>query len=547
MAALSGAPITSPYAPNAVELRTWIERMIAALRFVELVTAVISLIMKMRDLNTELVRKVEGHRRRRPPSETLERLERQLVLEFSVATPEKAPPADAPKDETKAKPSRRGKHPGRAAFAAHLPRIIELNAVPAALRICPVCGRTMTAVSPSVCEYLDVIPAQAVVVQRHDECLACPADDTIVSAPPPPQLVERGKLSRRFIVEALANKYLDHQPIERQAGNWARSGVDIAAQTLGRSVAIAIDLLAPISALIWSATRGRALLSNDATGLRVLDRDHQDGVRTGTMWCWIGDARWVSFVYAPEGDAESVKGFLGNELARSVQCDGTNLMSFIERAGGKRPGCWSHGRRRFVPLAREGDRIALDGLRLIRRLFAVERLSAMCNESAGERAARRRGQSVPVLEELRAWLDREREREPPKTPLGKALGYLHRQWHRLILFLEDGRLELTNNHVERQLRRLVLGRRNWLFVEGDLGGQRAASILTIVGTCIAQGVNPRAYLHLVTKLIVEGWPQARIHELLPHRLATAHPELRVRLGALPGVPLLAASGELLVA
>jgi transposase len=143
---------------------------------------------------------------------------------------------------------------------------------------------------------------------------------------------------------------------------------------------------------------------------------------------------------------------------------------------------------------------------------------------------------VKVLAELRAWLDDKRATVPPKTPLGKALGYLHRQWRRLVLFLEDGRLELTNNRVERELRRLVLGRKNWLFVEGDLNGERTASILTIIGTCVAQGIDPRAYLHLVTKLVVEKWPRARYAELLPAALAATHPELRALArprGALP--------------
>jgi hypothetical protein len=122
---------------------------------------------------------------------------------------------------------------------------------------------------------------------------------------------------------------------------------------------------------------------------------------------------------------------------------------------------------------------------------------------------------------------------PPKTPLGKAINYLVRQWHRLGLFMTDGRIELTNNRVERELRSLVLGRKNWLFAYGDLGGERTATILTIVGTCIAQRINPRAYLHAVTKLIVNGWPNARLRELLPDRIGEHHPELRLPSGASP--------------
>ena len=109
--------------------------------------------------------------------------------------------------------------------------------------------------------------------------------------------------------------------------------------------------------------------------------------------------------------------------------------------------------------------------------------------------------------------------------LPTALGYLHRQWHRLVLFVEDGNIEATNNRRERELRRLVLGRRNWLFSWLDVGGERTAQILTIIATCIAHDINPRAYLHLVTKLIVRGWPHAKLRELLPDRMLAAHPEL----------------------
>ena len=183
--------------------------------------------------------------------------------------------------------------------------------------------------------------------------------------------------------------------------------------------------------------------------------------------------------------------------------------------------------RTQVEAAKEGDRIALEGVRIIARLFAIERASTIAGDTAGQRRARREQLSHPILDELRAWLDDKRGLVPPRTPLGKGLGYLHRQWHRLILFLDDGHIELTNNRRERELRRLVLGRRNWLFTWLDLGGERTAAILSILGTCIAHGVNPRAYLHHATKLLVQGWPQTKLRELLPDRVLAEHPELAV--------------------
>jgi hypothetical protein len=178
----------------------------------------------------------------------------------------------------------------------------------------------------------------------------------------------------------------------------------------------------------------------------------------------------------------------------------------------------------------------LEGLRIISKLFAVERLSTIAGDHADQRRARRKEHSRPVIQELRQWLDDRRGVIPPKTPLGKGLGYLHRQWSRLLLFLDDGNIEATNNRRERELRRLVLGRKNWLFTWLDDGAERTANILTIVATAISHEVNPRAYLHLVTRLIVNGWPRAHIRDLLPDRILAAHPELFVGDPALSPSP-----------
>jgi hypothetical protein len=237
-----------------------------------------------------------------------------------------------------------------------------------------------------------------------------------------------------------------------------------------------------------------------------------------------------------------VRDFLADDLVRNVQCDGTSVTNCIERAGGKRPGCMAHGRRRFVEAARGGDLLALEGVHLIAPLFEIERVSKLAGDTAEQRLARRVQHSKPVIDKLRAWLDEHCALTPPKTPLGRALGYLRRQWKRLTLFLEDGNIELTNNRRERELRRLILGRKNWLFTWLDDGGERTAAILSIIATCIAHDVNPRAYIHLVTRLIVQGWPNNALRQLLPDRMLAAHPELYV--GDRLSLPALSAPASL---
>jgi transposase len=211
-------------------------------------------------------------------------------------------------------------------------------------------------------------------------------------------------------------------------------------------------LLEPIAKQIEECTRGPGVLGTDASAIPILDPEMEAGIRTGAMWVWT-NARWVSFLYSPSGDSDSVRCFLKGDLARTVQCDGTSVTSFIERSGGTRPGCWSHGRRRFVEAARAGDRIALEALQLIAPIFGVERESMMAGDCSSARRARRVEKTRPLLDALRIWVDRQLGRAPPKTPLGKALGYLDRQWRRLVLFVEDGNVEATNNRRERELRR----------------------------------------------------------------------------------------------
>src|ERR1700729_2509919 len=395
--------VTSAFAPDLEELRAWLQTMLAALRFADIIVAVIGLIGRMRDINTQLVSQLAHLRRRHPRSETLGRLERQLVLPLAGIVPPALPQSNNPSG-AEPKKSRKGRHPGRAMPPAHLPRIPVFNRVPPELRVCPQCGATMTTVGHASCLVLNVIPARVVVEERLDETVACPNDDTIVSASPPPQIVERGKLADALIVEAVCDKYLDHLPIERQCTRFARAGIDVAPQTLGRSVGAAIDLLAPVARLIEEQTRAPGLLGTDATGLPVLDPGAPQGIRYGTIWAWT-NARWVTFFYSPTGDSDSVKRFLGEDLARTVQCDGTSITSFLERTGGKRPGCWAHGRRRLVEAARAGDRIALEGVRIIARLFAVERESTCAGDNAEQRRVRRGQFSRPILDELRLWID----------------------------------------------------------------------------------------------------------------------------------------------
>jgi transposase len=182
-----------------------------------------------------------------------------------------------------------------------------------------------------------------------------------------------------------------------------------------------------------------------------------------------------------------------------------------------------------VEALRGGDARAVEGLLLYAKIFHVDAESKRLGESPEQRFERRLRESVPLVAELRAWLDLRRGDVEPKTPLGHALGYLDKQWSRLTVFLRDPRMELTNNEVESGLRTWVLDRKTWLFVGSEMSARRAADALTILTTCKKMGINPRAYLRDTLAKLLAG--ERSLTALLPETYAAARATVATSLAA----------------
>jgi transposase len=219
--------------PWGTELFVWCNVWFGRLLSLGTDVLILAFITRMRDINTEMGRRLADLRRTR--SEVLCRVEAQLLLSFAVvlpvieegeAEPESPVASESGSPGTGKKPKKRPGHHGRAAQPKHLERVTEFNDVPVDLRTCLLCGETMTTVGHSACEVLDVRPAEFFARRRLDERVACRNDDTIVSAPKPPELVERGKLGTPLLVDSLADKYLEHEPIDRQCLRWVSAGVE---------------------------------------------------------------------------------------------------------------------------------------------------------------------------------------------------------------------------------------------------------------------------------------------------------------------------------
>jgi hypothetical protein len=182
-----------------------------------------------------------------------------------------------------------------------------------------------------------------------------------------------------------------------------------------------------------------------------------------------------------------------------------------------------HARRYFVKALDVKDVRAAEPIDIIRRMYIVEAESKEAGETHDARYERRQRDLVPLLDELEQWKDAHEGAFPPNEPSGRAWTYLHNHWEILCVVANDGALELDNGEVERVLRGPAMGRRNWLFAGSDEGGERAATILTVLETAKRAGVDLREYLHDVLVKIASGWQRSRLDELLPHAWATARP------------------------
>jgi hypothetical protein len=255
----------------------------------------------------------------------------------------------------------------------------------------------------------------------------------------------------------------------------------------------------------------------------VLDPLHALGIKSGALWLIEGDHRYACFLYAPSGHASHLKKFFEGRTLGSVMCDGSPTNTCVEeQAGGRRGGCNAHGRRGLVEALRRGDARAVEGLELYARIFHVDAESKRLGESLEQRFARRLRESAPLVAQLRDWVDTRQCDVEPKSTLGEALGYLHRQWPRLTAFLRDLRMELTNNEVESGLRTWVLDRKTWFFVGHETSARRAADALTILTTCKKMGIDPRAYLRDTLAKILAG--EKSLVALLPETYAAKRTE-----------------------
>lgn len=436
-----------------------------------------------------------------------------------------APPAPAPK-----KPPRRPPLRGAKALPEHLERR-EVVVKPSAEECtCPGCGQERKSIGEEVSHRLELEPARFYVQVEKRPKLACPRCKEGVATAPATEAPLPGALpGPGLLAQLLVGKYRDGLPLYRQQAIFdKRYGVKLPASTLGDWVAGASDVLPPLVALLKQRTLADWLLHTDDTGVRVLDRDDARGVKRGHLWPYVGQGGNVFVEYTPDWSGQGPQAVLADFRGYLV-VDGYKGYEALFGPSSPRTevGCWMHARRGFERAHQAGDARGGMALALIQKLYAVERRASEAALTHEARLALRLEQSAPVYAELFELLEDWAARVPPKTPLGKATAYARNRYLPLGRFLEDGRVPVDNGEVERLIRMIALGRKNWLFLGSDEAGQRAAAVYSLVLSCYRLGMDPWAYFRdVLPKLGDTRFPASRLAELLPEAWAQQQAQQR---------------------
>jgi transposase len=426
------------------------------------------------------------------------------------------------------------KRPERNTFPDHLPRERVVIDPPTA---CECCGSSrLRKLGEDVTRTLETTPRQWKVIETVREKFTCRDCEKISQSPAPFHVIARGWAGASLLVMIMFEKFGQHQPLNRQAERYALEGVPIALSTMADAVGSVCTALDPLLRLVESHVMAAERLHGDDTTVPVLA---EGKTNTGRCWIYVRDDKpfggagppAAMFYYSRDRRGEHpqahLTGYAG--ILQADAYDGYNKLYLADRKPGpvREAACWVHARRPFFAMAdlEENARrkaagkkeiplspIAIEVVRRIDVLFEIER--SINGKSAEERLAVRRTLSQPLVDDLHAYMRAQLARLARGHDLVKAINYMLKRWAAFTLFLEDGRVCLSNNAAERGLRGIALGRKSWLFCGSDRGGERAAAMYSLVVTAKMNGVDPQAWLADVLCRIATH-PAHRLDELLP--------------------------------
>lgn len=427
--------------------------------------------------------------------------------------------AEHARDRVSRAPADRPRKTNRGSLPAHLERIEQV--VDIEDKACPCCGDALHQIGEDVAERLDVVPTTfRVLVTRRPRygCRSC--ESAIVQAPAPARIVEGGIPTEALIAQVLVAKYADHLPLYRQAQIYARQGIQLDRSTLADWVGRAAWYLRPLRDHILAGLRRSERLFADETTAPVLDPG-RGRTKTGQLWAYARDDRpWdgddppmVAYVYAADRKGERAEAHLG-DFAGILQVDGYGGYAALakRRQQISLAFCWAHVRRKFYELA-DNSPVATEVLRRIAQLYLIE--EEVRGQPAGQRRQVRHERSRAIIDDLRQYLETRNRQVSAKSKLGEAIRYALTRWDGLSRFLDDGRIDLDSNTVERSIRPLALNRKNALFAGSDEGGDNWAVIATLIENCKLSGINPHTWLTETLAKLANGHPANSVGKLMP--------------------------------
>ncbi len=465
----------------------------------------------------------------------------EQLAQAQTVTPEPLAASPAPAtpaaEEVPVEASRPAGH-GRRRLPTDLPREKVIHDLPEEEKPCPCCGKLRHVIGQETSEQLGYVPAKLMVIEHvrlKYACCACEqsaaeSGPQIITAEKPLSPIEKGLAAPGLLAYVIVSKYSDHLPLHRLERILERHHIDIARSTMCDWMAQCAQALKPLYELMIREVLQSKVIHTDDTPVDVLDRQlagTRGGTRTGRFWVYLGDKDHPQNVlaYTPSRSRDGPMKFLagwGQSQRVYLQADAFGGYDGIYRgeAGGNvtEVACMAHARRKFYDARSSDAAVSTQALAYIRLLYDVEDQAKKL--SVPQRQELRQELALPRLQEFKRWLESQQASRGgpvlPKSPMGQAITYALNQWDALCVYTSDGNLAIDNNASENALRRVALGRKNWLFCGSDNGGHTAAVLFSFIAACQRHKVNAFDYLRDVLTRIA-AHPMNRLAELLPDR------------------------------